>query len=69
VRADPTERGVWLLDRVADRLVINHHCDPKSLLARATAGLGLFPMGHQRLVDVFVGASMEAKARATFAPT
>ena len=43
VRADPTESGVWLLGRAADRVVHNYQCDPASLLARAVAGLRLFP--------------------------
>jgi adenylosuccinate synthase len=55
VRADPTESGVWLLDRIADRVVPSHRCDPASLLARAMTGLRLFPLETERLVDVLVG--------------
>jgi adenylosuccinate synthase len=63
VRADPTESSVWLLDRVADRVVVNHRCDPKSLLARATAGLGLFPLAPERLVDVIVGGQYGSEGK------
>ena len=41
VRADSTESGVWLLDRIADRVVENRRCEPPSLLAKAVVGLGL----------------------------
>jgi adenylosuccinate synthase len=44
VRADSTESGVWLLDRIADRIVENTRCEPPSLLAKAVAGFGLFPL-------------------------
>jgi adenylosuccinate synthase len=63
VSADPTEREVWRLHRVADRLVVNHRCDPKSLLARATAGLGLFPRATERLVDVIVGGQYGSEGK------
>jgi adenylosuccinate synthase len=63
VRADSTERGVWLLDRIADRVVVNHRCDPKSLLARATAGLRLFPPAPERLVDVYVGGQYGSEGK------
>jgi adenylosuccinate synthase len=63
VRADPTESGVWLLDRVADRVVTNYRCDPKSLLARATAGLGLFPLLPEQLVDVYVGGQYGSEGK------
>ena len=48
VRADPTESGVLLLDRIADRVVMNYRCDPQSILARASAGFGLFPLAPER---------------------
>jgi adenylosuccinate synthase len=63
VRADPTEAGVWLLDRIADRVVINYRCDPKSLLARATTGLRLFPSAPEQLVDVFVGGQYGSEGK------
>jgi adenylosuccinate synthase len=63
VRKDPTESGVWDLVQVADRVVRNENCDPASLLARAFAGLGLFPLGHERLVDVLVGAQYGSEGK------
>jgi adenylosuccinate synthase len=45
VRADSTESGVWLLDKIADRVVVNELCEPLSLLARATV---LFGVGSRR---------------------
>jgi adenylosuccinate synthase len=63
LRAHPTEQSVWLLDRIADIVVVNHRCDPKSLLARATAGLGLFPLAPEQLVDVFVGGQYGSEGK------
>jgi adenylosuccinate synthase len=63
VRADPTERGVWLLDRIADRVVQNYRCDPDSLLARAVAGLKLFPLRAERLVDVLIGGQYGSEGK------
>jgi adenylosuccinate synthase len=55
VHLELTEGSVSLLSQVADRVIMNDRCCPKSLLARATAGLGLFPLAVEPLVDVFVG--------------
>ncbi len=63
VRADPTERGVWWLDRVADRVVINHHREPASMLAIAVAGLGLFPLAPTASVDVIVGGQYGSEGK------
>jgi adenylosuccinate synthase len=63
VRADPTESGVWLLNRIADRVVKNHQCDPASILARAVAGLGLFPLTPEQLVDVLVGGQYGSEGK------
>jgi adenylosuccinate synthase len=63
VRADPTENGVWLLDRIADRVVQNYQCDPASLLARAIAGLKLFPLESEKLVDVLVGGQYGSEGK------
>ena len=63
VRADTTERGVWLLDRIADRVVVNHRCDRKSLLARATGGLRLFPPAPEQLVDIYVGGQYGSEGK------
>lgn len=63
VRADPTENGVWSLDSTADRVVKNVDCDPASLLARATAGLKLFPGEPERSVDVLVGGQYGSEGK------
>lgn len=63
VRSDPTEAGVWKLDKIADRVVGNHHCKPVSVAARALAGLGLFPLQPERLVDVLVGGQYGSEGK------
>ena len=63
VRADPTESGVWLLDRIADSVVPNYQIDPASLLARAVAGLKLFPLEPEKLVDVLVGGQYGSEGK------
>ncbi|MCA6108969.1 adenylosuccinate synthetase [Bradyrhizobium cenepequi] len=63
VRADSTESGVWHLDRIADRVVANVQCDAASLVTRATAGLGLFPLAPERLVDVLVGGQYGSEGK------
>ncbi|MEH2564295.1 adenylosuccinate synthetase [Bradyrhizobium sp. AZCC 2289] len=64
VRADPTESGVWSLDRVANRVVHNNDAkDPASLLALAVAGLNLFPLEAERLVDVLVGGQYGSEGK------
>lgn len=63
VRADSTESGVWQLDRIADRVVVNELCEPPSLLARATAGLGLFPLRPTPLVDVIISAQYGSEGK------
>lgn len=63
VRADPTESGVWELDRIADRTVVNHRCAPPSLLAQALAGLSLVPGAPDGLVDVLVGGQYGSEGK------
>jgi adenylosuccinate synthase len=63
VRADPTENGVWSLNLIANRVVANVNCDPESLLARAVAGLGLFPAEPERTVDVVVGGQYGSEGK------
>lgn len=63
VRADPTESGVWSLDRIADRVVQNHNMEPPSLLALAVAGLGLFPLDPTPCVDVIVGGQFGSEGK------
>jgi adenylosuccinate synthase len=57
VKADPTESGVWQLDRIADRVVENHLAGPASGAAGALAGLGLLS-----------AVNTVARVRATSAP-
>jgi adenylosuccinate synthase len=64
VRADPTENGVWSLSRIANRVVNNNgEKDPASLLALAVAGLNLFPLAADRLVDVLVGGQYGSEGK------
>jgi adenylosuccinate synthase len=64
VRADPTEGGVWSLDRIANRVVTNNdETDPASLLALALTGLNLFPHEPERLVDVLVGGQYGSEGK------
>lgn len=63
VRADSTESGVWLLDRVADRVVENWRCEPPSLLARAVVGMGLFPAVAEPLVDVIISGQYGSEGK------
>jgi adenylosuccinate synthase len=64
VRADPTENGVWSLVRIANRVVHNNdEKDPASLLALAVAGLKLFPLEPERLVDVLVGGQYGSEGK------
>jgi adenylosuccinate synthase len=63
VRRDSTEGGVWSLGRIADRVVQNHLCDAASLLARAVAGLKLFPLEPEKLVDVLVGGQYGSEGK------
>jgi adenylosuccinate synthase len=63
VRADSTESGVWLLDRIADRVVENWKCEPPSLLAKAVVGLGLFPTAVTPLVDVIVSGQYGSEGK------
>jgi adenylosuccinate synthase len=63
VRADPTETGVWSLGTIAHRIVPNYECDAASLLARAVAGLNLFPLEPEKLVDVLVGGQYGSEGK------
>jgi adenylosuccinate synthase len=63
IRADSTESGVWHLDKIADRVVANELCEPPSLLARATAGLGLFPLRPTPLVDVIISGQYGSEGK------
>jgi adenylosuccinate synthase len=58
-----TERNIETLANIADVVVETHRCDPSSLLARATARLGLFPLEPERCVDVLVGAQYGSEGK------
>ncbi len=58
-----TEQNIESLAAIADFVVETHRCDPASLLARATAGLGLFPKTPERCVDVLVGAQYGSEGK------
>lgn len=63
LKADSTESGVWALDRIADRVVENWRCEPPSLLAKAVAGLCLFPVSPLPQVDVMVGGQYGSEGK------
>ncbi|QOZ32102.1 adenylosuccinate synthetase [Bradyrhizobium sp. CCBAU 53421] len=63
VRADSTESGVWQLDKIADRVVVNERCEPPSLLALAISGLSLFPLSSIPLVDVIISAQYGSEGK------
>ncbi|RUV05200.1 adenylosuccinate synthase [Mesorhizobium sp. M6A.T.Cr.TU.017.01.1.1] len=62
-RKHGTEQYIEKLAAIADIVAETNRCDPSSLLARATAGLGLFPMEPERLVDVLVGAQYGSEGK------
>jgi adenylosuccinate synthase len=55
LKQNTTEANIEQLGRIADVQILTDWCEPKSLLARAVAGLGLYPSEPARLVDVVVG--------------
>lgn len=63
VRVNGTERAVPELSRVADVVVPVDRSKPDAVLARAIAGLGLFPREPERLVDVLVGAQYGSEGK------
>lgn len=58
-----TERDIDSLGAFADVVLETHRTDPASLLAQATAGLGLFPREITRCVDVLVGAQYGSEGK------
>lgn len=58
-----TESNVEALADVADIVLETHRSSPRSLLAQATAGLGLFPREVARCVDVLVGAQYGSEGK------
>ncbi|WP_353642496.1 adenylosuccinate synthetase [Mesorhizobium sp. WSM2239] len=62
-RKHGTEANIENLAAIADRVLETHRCDASSLLARAVAGLGLFPGEVERCVDVLVGAQFGSEGK------
>ncbi|KQO69369.1 adenylosuccinate synthetase [Methylobacterium sp. Leaf89] len=58
-----TERAIRSLKCVADRVVDATRCDPVSVVAQAVAGLGLYPLELDRLVDVVVGGEYGSEGK------
>jgi adenylosuccinate synthase len=63
VRTSATEAAVGELRNVADVVVDTDRCDPISVLARAVAGLGLYPTEPTPLVDVIVGGQYGSEGK------
>lgn len=58
-----TESKIETLAEVANVVLETHRSSPRSLLAQATAGLGLFPREVARCVDVLVGAQYGSEGK------
>lgn len=58
-----TERVIRSLKSVADRVVDATRCEPASVVAQAVAGLGLYPLELERLVDVVVGGEYGSEGK------
>jgi adenylosuccinate synthase len=58
-----TEANIETLASVANVVLESHRSSPRSLLAQATAGLGLFPREVTRCVDVLVGAQYGSEGK------
>ena len=63
VQVDETERAVRELAALADIVLDSDRCDPASLLARAAAGVGLFPRAPEQLVDIIVGGQYGSEGK------
>jgi adenylosuccinate synthase len=63
LRRNSTEANIEQLGSIADVMVVTDHCEPKSILAQAVAGRGLYPSEPERLVDVIVGAQYGSEGK------
>ncbi|MER8655517.1 adenylosuccinate synthetase [Mesorhizobium sp. M0847] len=63
LKASPTEARIRLLKGVVDRAVDTSRCEPASAVAQAVAGLGLYPLQPERLVDVVVGGQYGSEGK------
>lgn len=63
VKASQTEARIRFLKGVADRAVDTSRCEPASVVAQAIAGLGLYPLHPEQLVDVVVGGQYGSEGK------
>jgi adenylosuccinate synthase len=63
LKQNTTEANIEQLGRIADVQIFTDRCEPKSLLARAVAGLGLYPSEPDRHVDVVVGGQYGSEGK------
>ncbi len=63
MKESATEREIRSLKPVADRVVDATRCEPASVVAQAVAGLGLYPLELDRLVDVAVGGEYGSEGK------
>lgn len=63
LKESATEREIRSLKPVADRVVDATRCEPASVVAQAVAGLGLYPLELDRLVDVAVGGEYGSEGK------
>lgn len=66
LKRSTTEREIRSLMGIADRVVDASRCEPDSVVAQAVAGLGLFPLEVERLVDVAVGGQYGSEGKGHF---
>lgn len=63
LKTSPTEAAIRSLKVVADTVVDTTLCEPLSVVAQAVAGLGLYPLEVDRLVDVVVGGQYGSEGK------
>jgi adenylosuccinate synthase len=63
LKASSTEAEIRSLSAVADRVVDTTLCDSASVVAQAVAGLGIYPLEPERLVDVVVGGQYGSEGK------
>jgi len=63
LKRSATEREIRSLKYVADRVVDTSRCEPDSVVAQAVAGLGLFPLEVERLVDIAIGGQYGSEGK------
>jgi adenylosuccinate synthase len=63
LKESETERAIRSLKAVADRVVDASRCQADSVVAQALAGLGLFPLEIERLVDIAVGGQYGSEGK------